>query len=81
MSLDLRLDRVTAGYGRHVVLRDVDLVVPAGSTVALLGANGAGKSTLLRTAAGLLRPSSGRVASLAGAPRFVPSPGHGSPCC
>jgi branched-chain amino acid transport system ATP-binding protein len=61
MSVELRLDRVTAGYGRHVVLRDVDLVVPAGATVALLGANGAGKSTLLRTAAGLLRPFNGKI--------------------
>jgi branched-chain amino acid transport system ATP-binding protein len=43
------------------VLRDVDLVVPPGQVVALLGANGAGKTTLLRTAAGLLPPSRGQV--------------------
>jgi ABC-type lipoprotein export system ATPase subunit len=44
-----------------VALRDVDLVVVAGETVALLGPSGAGKSTLLWLMAGLLRPSAGRL--------------------
>jgi branched-chain amino acid transport system ATP-binding protein len=57
----LELSGVTAGYGRATVLRDVNLVVPAGKIVALLGPNGAGKTTLLRTATGLLRPTSGSV--------------------
>jgi branched-chain amino acid transport system ATP-binding protein len=57
----LDLQRLTAGYGAHTVLRDVTLRVPDGSVVALLGANGAGKTTLLRTASGLLRPSSGAM--------------------
>lgn len=57
----LRLDGITAGYGRSTVLRDVDLEVPSGSVVALLGSNGAGKTTLLRVAAGLIRPGKGRV--------------------
>jgi len=57
----LEFKQVQAGYGRTVVLRDVDLVVPAGKTVALLGANGAGKTTLLKTAAGLMRPTSGQI--------------------
>jgi branched-chain amino acid transport system ATP-binding protein len=57
----LELAGVTAGYGQHVVVGDVDLVVPDGAVVALLGPNGAGKSTLLRVAAGHLRPNAGRV--------------------
>lgn len=57
----LELERITAGYGQHTVLRDVDLVVPDRSVVALLGPNGAGKTTLLRVASGLLRPSAGRL--------------------
>jgi branched-chain amino acid transport system ATP-binding protein len=57
----LELVNVTAGYGRHTVLRDVNLVVRPGSIVALVGTNGAGKTTLLRAAAGLLRPSRGAV--------------------
>jgi branched-chain amino acid transport system ATP-binding protein len=55
------LHGVCAGYGGTEVLRDVDLVVPRGTVVALLGANGAGKTTLLRTASGSLRASVGSV--------------------
>ncbi|MEO3889444.1 ATP-binding cassette domain-containing protein [Nonomuraea sp. B5E05] len=44
-----------------VALRDVDLTIEAGETVALLGPSGAGKSTLLWLLAGLLRPSAGRL--------------------
>lgn len=40
---------------------DVDVSVPDGTTVAVLGRNGAGKSSLLHVVAGLLRPISGRV--------------------
>jgi branched-chain amino acid transport system ATP-binding protein len=59
--VELRLERVTAGYGRVEVLHGVDLVIPEGSVVALLGANGAGKSTALRVTAGLLPARSGRI--------------------
>jgi putative ABC transport system ATP-binding protein len=44
-----------------VALRDVDLVVEEGETVALLGPSGAGKTTLLWLLAGLMRPSGGRL--------------------
>ena len=57
----LELRNITAGYGSHTVLRDVNLVVPDNAVVALLGPNGAGKTTLLRVASGLLRPSAGRI--------------------
>jgi ABC-2 type transport system ATP-binding protein len=42
-------------------LRDVDIAVEPGSTVALLGSNGSGKSTLLKCVAGILRPTSGTI--------------------
>jgi branched-chain amino acid transport system ATP-binding protein len=57
----LQYRNITAGYGRTTVLRNVDLVAPAGKVVALLGPNGAGKSTLLKVAAGLLAPAGGTV--------------------
>ncbi|MEU6035567.1 ATP-binding cassette domain-containing protein [Actinomadura sp. NPDC047616] len=56
----LRLEGIVAGYGDATVLRGVDLAVPSGQVVALLGANGAGKSTLCAVAGGMA-PTSGRV--------------------
>ncbi|MCP2370936.1 branched-chain amino acid transport system ATP-binding protein [Agromyces terreus] len=58
---ELRLEGLTVGYGGAPVLRGVDVRVPAGTIVALLGANGAGKTTLLRTVSGLLPAASGRI--------------------
>jgi branched-chain amino acid transport system ATP-binding protein len=55
------LNKVSAGYGSSVVLRDVTLKVPDGAVVALLGANGAGKTTLLRVASGIIKPMSGSM--------------------
>ena len=50
----LGLDGVSAGYGEAMVLRGLNLAVPRGSIVALLGKNGMGKTTLLKTAMGFL---------------------------
>jgi energy-coupling factor transport system ATP-binding protein len=56
------LRRVSAGWDRRRVLREIDLEVRPGELMALMGRNGAGKTTLLRLVAGLHRPSSGKVA-------------------
>ena len=59
---ELRLEGVTFAYpAGPPVLEDLDLVVPAGRTLALIGANGSGKTTLARHLDGLLRPTRGRV--------------------
>ncbi len=57
----LRLERLTAGYDRAPVLRELDLTVEAGEVVALIGANGAGKTTTLRAISGLLKPMGGLI--------------------
>ncbi len=55
----LELRDVHAAYGTITALRGVDLVVPYGTLVALLGPNGGGKSTTLRVISGLLPTTSG----------------------
>ncbi|WP_199546130.1 ABC transporter ATP-binding protein [Streptomyces sp. N35] len=58
----LQLDGVSRAFGEGVrALDDVTLRIPVGRFVAVMGRSGSGKSTLLQCAAGLDRPTSGRV--------------------
>ncbi|MFD2795607.1 ABC transporter ATP-binding protein [Promicromonospora vindobonensis] len=58
----LTVERLIVGYGDGApVLAGLDLEVPDGAVVALLGANGAGKTTLLRALVGLVPAREGRV--------------------
>jgi len=57
----LRLDGVDKSYGDIPVLRGLDLDVPDGELLVVLGPSGSGKSTLLRVVAGLEPVSAGRV--------------------
>jgi iron complex transport system ATP-binding protein len=57
----LEVNALHAGYPGRPVVANVDLTVPAGQVVAIVGPNGCGKSTLLRTVARLHRPESGTV--------------------
>jgi ATP-binding cassette subfamily B protein len=56
------------------VLRDVNLTLPAGSSVAIVGENGAGKSTLIKLLTGMYRPTSGQItvdgADVTGSPEW-----------
>ena len=47
--------------GHFWALRDINLRVQAGESVAVIGPNGAGKSTLLKTLAGIITPDEGRA--------------------
>jgi branched-chain amino acid transport system ATP-binding protein len=57
----LHVEGLRSGYREGTVLHGVDLAVPRGRIVALLGRNGVGKSTLVMTIMGLLRPTAGSV--------------------
>ncbi|TCP47940.1 iron complex transport system ATP-binding protein [Tamaricihabitans halophyticus] len=60
MTVGLTLRDLSAGYRKHPVLHEVELDVPAGGWLAIIGANGTGKSTLLKAIAGLV-PHTGDV--------------------
>ena len=57
----LEIKALEAGYGETLILRGIDLSVPEGALVAVLGANGAGKTTLNMTISGVVRPRSGEI--------------------
>lgn len=61
------------GYPGEMVVQDVDLGVPAGGSLALVGTNGSGKSTLMRTLVGLLAPLAGRISVLGRPPGKAPA--------
>ncbi|MGE5333788.1 MAG: ATP-binding cassette domain-containing protein [Nitrososphaerota archaeon] len=57
----LRATDIRRSFGRHAVLRGINLTVTPGTLVGIVGENGAGKSTLLRILAGELRPNRGAI--------------------
>ncbi|NEO15642.1 MAG: urea ABC transporter ATP-binding subunit UrtE [Moorea sp. SIO1F2] len=63
----LQISNLNVYYGESHILRNVDLNVPAGQMVCLIGRNGVGKTTLLKTIMGLLKPRTGTI-TFAGQP-------------
>ena len=61
MSVSLEVQALTLSYGRHAVLRGVDLRLQTGELVGLIGPNGSGKSSLMRACAGILPAERGTV--------------------
>ena len=60
-AMNLLIDQLSVGYGKHIIQSALCLSARAGEMVCLLGTNGCGKSTLLRTVAGLQPPVSGSI--------------------
>lgn len=69
----LKVKNLSVNYGTRVVLKNINLELEKGQTLALLGPNGSGKSTLLRSLSGILPAAQGTV-SLAGHPIGALSP-------
>ncbi|MEH2299366.1 MAG: urea ABC transporter ATP-binding subunit UrtE [Nostoc sp.] len=61
----LKISNLNVYYGESHILRNVDLNVPSGQMICLIGRNGVGKTTLLKTIMGLLKSRSGTI-NLAG---------------
>lgn len=57
----LHFENLAHAYDGRMAIDGVDLAVPAGQTVALVGSTGAGKSTLLKRLMGFLEPQGGRI--------------------
>lgn len=57
----LSIRNLQAGYGQVKVLHGIDLEVPRGKVVTLIGSNGAGKTTTMRAISGMIRATAGEV--------------------
>ena len=61
LELNVRLDHVSFKYGKHWVLQEASLEVPAGLFTAITGSSGTGKTTVADLMIGLLRPQKGQI--------------------
>lgn len=60
-AMRIQTEHLRVRYGAYTAIEDLDLAVPPGQYVVLVGENGAGKSSLLRCLGGWIRPSQGAV--------------------
>lgn len=67
-TVAVRSRQLAVGFQGRPVVTGIDVALPAGQVLALVGTNGSGKSTLLRTLVGLLPAIAGEVEILGGAP-------------
>jgi branched-chain amino acid transport system ATP-binding protein len=57
----LKIDKLSAGYGKVQVLHGISIEVPRGKVVTLIGSNGAGKTTTMRAISGMIAPTAGTI--------------------
>jgi phospholipid/cholesterol/gamma-HCH transport system ATP-binding protein len=57
----IEITNVSFAYDRRAVLTGIDMVIPKGKVVAIMGVSGSGKTTLLRLIAGVVKPTAGEV--------------------
>lgn len=57
----VHVDNVSVSFGSQHVLRDIDLKIPAGQTLVLIGESGCGKTVLMKNIIGLIRPTRGTI--------------------
>ena len=57
----LTIKNLHAGYGKVEVLHGIDIEVPRGKVVTLIGSNGAGKTTTMRAVSGMIAPTAGEI--------------------
>jgi phospholipid/cholesterol/gamma-HCH transport system ATP-binding protein len=57
----VEVNDVSVSFGEQCVLRNINLVIPAGQTLAILGESGCGKTVLMKLIIGLVRPTIGEV--------------------
>lgn len=57
----VHVDNVSVRFGRNWTLRNINLKIPRGQTLVLLGESGCGKTVLMKTVIGLVKPTEGRI--------------------
>ncbi|PZO18123.1 MAG: ABC transporter ATP-binding protein [Burkholderiales bacterium] len=57
----LKIEKLSAGYGKVQVLHGISIEVPRGKVVTLIGSNGAGKTTTMRAISGMIAPTAGTI--------------------
>ena len=70
----LTAEGISSGYGKSMIVHDVNIAAAAGLITTIVGPNGAGKSTFAKTLAGIIRPAAGRIT--VGGTDVTRVPGH-----
>ena len=64
-DLKIKVRGLCKSFGRKVVLKDLDLDVPKGQSLVVIGGSGTGKSVLIKCIIGLMKPDKARSRSTA----------------